>query len=223
VTPVGGAPAPAPAPSVPLLLRAIAAGGARFERIVLTRNRRVMASIAEGGRTLRLHEAFREAPPAVLRALGELFASRSASARARARGRVQAFLADRIPAHAPPRRRPHRPLPGDRPHLDRLLAEFRRVNSLHFGGELPEVPLRLSGRMSRRNGHFSADPLEIAISRRLCLAAADGETERTLRHEMIHLWQHQEGRKPGHGADFRRWARMLDIHPRATRSVCWVE
>src|SRR5690606_8265322 len=109
----------------------------------------------------------------------------------------------------------------DLPHLQRLQGEFDRVNREFFGGRLPRVPLRLSGRMRRRNGHFCSDPLEIAISRTLCHAGAEGEAERTLRHEMIHLWQWMEGKKPGHGADFRRWARRLDIHPRATRTVVW--
>jgi hypothetical protein len=76
--------------------------------------------------------------------------------------------------------------------------------------------------MRRRNGHFSSDPLEIAISRQLCLRAVDGEAMRTLRHEMIHLWQWAEKRPMGHGPEFRAWARLLDIHPRATRTVCWL-
>jgi predicted SprT family Zn-dependent metalloprotease len=77
--------------------------------------------------------------------------------------------------------------------------------------------------MRRRNGHFSIEPLEIVISRRLCDAAADGEAERTLRHEMIHLWQHVQGDRPDHGAEFRRWAVRLDVHPRATRDVEWLD
>jgi predicted SprT family Zn-dependent metalloprotease len=76
--------------------------------------------------------------------------------------------------------------------------------------------------MKRRNGHFSVHPLEIVISRRLLTHAADGEAERTLRHEMIHLWQHESGRRPGHGADFRRWAERLGVRPRATRTVEWL-
>jgi predicted SprT family Zn-dependent metalloprotease len=76
--------------------------------------------------------------------------------------------------------------------------------------------------MRRRNGHFSSDPLEIAIARSLCLEAMAGEAERTLRHEMIHLWQWKNGVKVGHGKEFRRWAERLEIHPRATRSVCWL-
>jgi predicted SprT family Zn-dependent metalloprotease len=116
----------------------------------------------------------------------------------------------------------HRRRPAaDRPHLARLQAEFDRVNAEHFDGALPRVHLALSGRMTRRNGHFSSTPVEIVISRALCRNALDGEAEKTLRHEMIHLWQFVEGRKPGHGRDFRRWAERLDVHPRATRQVTW--
>ena len=75
--------------------------------------------------------------------------------------------------------------------------------------------------MRRRNGHFCTHPLEIVISRRLCRKAEAGEAEKTLRHEMIHLWQHEQGHKPGHGRDFRRWAEKLGVHPRATRDVTW--
>jgi len=65
------------------------------------------------------------------------------------------------------------------------------------------------------------NPVEIVISRSLCRNATTGEAEKTLRHEMIHLWQHEQGRTPGHGRDFRRWAERLGIHPRATRAVSW--
>ena len=95
------------------------------------------------------------------------------------------------------------------------------MNEEHFDGALPRVPIYLSGRMRRRNGHFCADPLEIVIARRLCEHAEDGEAEATLRHEMIHLWQHVTGVRPGHGLDFRRWARRLAVHPRAIRQVVW--
>jgi len=75
--------------------------------------------------------------------------------------------------------------------------------------------------MRSRNGHFSRAPLEIVISRRLCEHAVPGEAEMTLRHEMIHLWQHVVGLKPDHGGTFRWWARRLDVHPRARRPVRW--
>jgi hypothetical protein len=208
------------------ILAEVATGGARFERLVLTRNRRVMASVGDGGATLRLHCDFRDAPPRVLRAVGLLFSSPPAAAGTRARAEIRAYLAAAGAHRPPPRPRPARPrppTPEETRHLERLRAEFRAVNASHFGGALPEIPLRLSARMRRRNGHFSSEPLEIAISRSLCLRGAGGEAERTLRHEMIHLWQWANSRRPGHGADFRRWARLLGIPPRATRSVCWME
>src|SRR5690606_5967159 len=191
----------------------VAAGGTRFETVAFTRNRRVMASVTGGGRTLRVHEAFTEAPPEVLRPLGVLFAEgRNGAARTRARRTIRGYLptAD-IPrrAAAPPRRTaPARPRPEDAAILTRLRTAFDAVNELHFGSELPVVPIRLSDRMRRRNGHFRANPPEIAISRALCTRAEDGEAEHTLRHEMIHLWQWSTGRRPDHGPEFRRWARL---------------
>jgi len=197
----------------------VARGGAPFEAVVLTRNRRVMVSVGSGGRVLRLHEAFAEAPPEVLRAVGGLLSPTGSGRRAAARRAIEEFLVGVVPVARD--RRPRRAPSTDQPHLQRLQEEFDRVNREHFGGALPRVPIFLSGRMRRRNGHFSVDPLEIVISRRLCAEASDGEAAATLRHEMIHLWQHMQGLRPGHGADFRRWAARLGVHPRAAREVAW--
>jgi len=198
-------------------------GGGKFVSVVFTRNRRVMASVAERGRTLRLHEDFATAPDRVLHALARLFSARQESARAAARTVVNGFLAERRQAggDAPTRPRTREVLPGDEPHLERLRTEFRRVNEERFGGLLPEVPLFLSGRMRTRNGHFSRTPLEIVVSRRLCVDASEGEAEHTLRHEMIHLWQHTVRQQPDHGPVFRWWARLLGVRPRARRPVRW--
>jgi hypothetical protein len=224
-------PARRPAPAAPAqrkdpeeaarVLAAVQAVAPHFRRVVFTRNRRVMASAAERGTALRLNAAFAAAPLDVLEAVARLFSTRDRRARRRAREVVLDFVRG-IPApHGRPRRRRRSPHPGDGPILARLRAEFDRVNAACFGGALPAVPLHLSGRMRRRNGHFATSPLEIVISRRLCTDAEDGEAERTLRHEMIHLWQHASGRKPDHGPEFRAWARRLDVHPRATRPVAW--
>lgn len=202
------------------ILEEVGRGGARLSGLVLTQNRRVLVSVGGRGTTLRLHRDFVGAPAEVLRAIGRLIGG-PPRARPAARALVQEYLALRPAEKIPRRRAPRRHRASDRPHLERLRQEFDRVNAQHFDGRLPAVPLYLSRRMSRRNGHFSRDPLEIVISHRLCAAAAPGEAEMTLRHEMIHLWQHVEGVKPGHGADFRRWARKLDVHPRATRPVVW--
>jgi hypothetical protein len=194
-----------------------------FERIVYTRNRRIMVSVSRSRRELRLHESFRDAPDEILRALGTLFSRRPKGSLERAKSEIRAFLEGRVipPAESRPPRKPRRPPVVDRPFIERLQAEFDEVNQFYFGGRLPRVSIRLSRRMRRRNGHFSSDPLEIAISSILCRKGGAGEAEQTLRHEMIHLWQWVEGGKPGHGGDFRRWARRLGITPRATRDVCW--
>lgn len=194
-----------------------------FRQVVFTRNRRIMASVGDRGRELRLNEAFATAPPQVLAAVGRLFSARDSRTRSRAKAAVREYIATIPLENAAVRRRPRirQVLPGDEPYLERLRDEFRRINASHFGGGLPEVPLYLSGKMRRRNGHFCSHPLEIVISRTLCTHAHHGEAEHTLRHEMIHLWQHVEGNKPDHGPEFRAWARRLDVHPRATRRVSW--
>lgn len=204
------------------VLEVVRRAGGSWERVVLTRNRRIMASVARGGRDLRLHESFATAPEAVLLAVNELFCSRSRRARSRARAAVHAFILALPPAEpARPRTRPGPRSPSDQRHLARLQAEFDRVNALHFQGTLPRVPIHLSRRMRSRNGHFSSRPVEIVINRRLCSHGAPGEAEHTVRHEMVHLWQHATGRTVDHGADFRAMARRLDVHPRATRNVRW--
>jgi hypothetical protein len=203
------------------LLHLIGEGGVSFTRLIWTRNRRVMVSVARDRSAIRLHERFREAPPEVLRAIGRLYSRGSAREREVARGLVRDFLGQSPPA--PTRPRPRRRIDGDCETIERLVREFDRVNREHFESRLPSVPIHLSGRMRRRNGHFSTDPLEIVISRRLCSDAVAGEAERTLRHEMIHLWQHACGNRPDHGAEFRRWAAILTVHPRATREVEWLD
>ena len=215
-------PAPAPPPaSTHALLAAVNAAGGRFERVVITRNRRVLVSLGDRGRTLRLDVSFRDAPAEVLQALARMYGRSGARERGRARSVVRAFLENRRAEIVRPAPR-RRVLSADRVHIDRLTAEFDRVNRDHFDGALPRIHIALSGRMRRRNGHFSADPLEIVVSRRLCSEAAPGEAEHTLRHEMIHLWQHLNGATVGHGSDFRRWAERLGVHPRAKRPVEFV-
>lgn len=206
------------------MLKEVIAGGARVQRLVFTRNRTVMASMANGGRTLRLHEAFAAAPPDVLRSLGCLLAPGTKGAeRTRLRKVVSHFLETAISRHPNRPGRRARPLsdPTDVPHLERLRREFDEVNARFFRSKLPVVPIRLSDRLRRRNGHFRTNPLEITIARKLCTDGVDGEAEHTLRHEMIHLWQWLTGAKLGHGGDFRRMARVVDVHPRASRPVRW--
>ncbi|HEX8210930.1 MAG TPA: SprT-like domain-containing protein [Longimicrobium sp.] len=209
--------------SGPEVLAIARRSGGAWERVVFTSNRRIMASVANRGRDLRLNEAFAAAPDSVLVAVGELFTARNARRRNAAKEAVRRFIAQIPPTpNSAPRPRTRRATAADRAQIARMQAEFDRVNAERFGGSLPRVPIHLSGRMKRRNGHFSATPLEIVMSRRLCLHGAAGEAEHTMRHEMIHLWQFVEGLPVDHGPAFRKMARRLDVHPRATRSVEWM-
>lgn len=218
------APAPPPAPGARTeaqALAVVARVAPHFRRVVFTRNRRIMASVAGQGSELRLNVAFACADEAVLVATARMFSARDRRTRLRHRAAVREFIAGIEAQPAPVRPRRREVDAADRFHLQRLQAEFDRANQAHFGGELPRIPLYLSGRMKRRNGHFSSHPLEIVISRKLCTRALPEESEETLRHEMIHLWQHHVGKRPDHGAEFRALARRLDVHPRATRPVRW--
>ena len=203
------------------ILQLVRQAGGRWERVVITRNARIMASVGREGRDLRLHESFLEAPDRVLLAIPDLFGGRRGARRSRARATVRDFIAGLPPSAPASRSRPRSSSESDARQLARLQAEFDRVNAEHFSGALPRVPIFLSDRMRSRNGHFSSAPLEIVISRRLCTHGVPGEAEHTVRHEMVHLWQFASGTAVDHGADFRRMARRLDVHPRATRQVRW--
>ena len=225
------APKPAPPPAPPRepgvrtadeVLAVLRRHGAPHRRVQLTDNRRTMISVGRDRSLIRMHHAFAAADEAVLAAVAALYtAGLRTRKRMEAKTAVHAFIKtlplDRSPVRTP-RRRAH---PLDRVHLERMQAVFDEVNRASFGGRLPRVPIHLSRKMKRRNGHFTSRPLEIVISWRLCAHGAPGEAEETMRHEMIHLWQYVEGLPVDHGPVFRRAARRLNVHPRATRPVKW--
>ena len=221
-------PAPSPAPRAPgarteaEVLAVLRRHGAPHRRVLLTDNRRTMISIGRDRSLIRMHHAFAAADEAVLAAVAAVYTpTATPRKRAAAKQAVRAFInaipLDRTVAR-PLRRRAH---PRDRVHLERMQAVFDEVNRASFAGKLPRVPIHLSRKMRRRNGHFSSRPLEIVISWRLCAHGAPGEAEETMRHEMIHLWQYVEGLPVDHGPVFRRAAHRLNVHPRATRPVRW--
>jgi hypothetical protein len=229
--PARPAPPPAPPAAAPRepgarseagVLAVLRRHGAPHQRVAFTHNRRTMISVGRDRSLIRMHLSFAGADEAVLAAVAVLYTpgapprKRNAAKQA-VRAFINAIPLDRTVAR-PLRRRPH---PRDRVHLERMQAVFDEVNRASFSGKLPRVPIHLSHKMRRRNGHFSSRPLEIVISWRLCAHGAPGEAEETMRHEMIHLWQYVEGLPVDHGPVFRRTARRLNVHPRATRPVRW--
>lgn len=191
------------------------------ETLVLMRTRTVMVSLS--GRTLRVNEGYTDAPEPVLRAIVTFATSRTKAARMAARDAILQFEIDRAPAP----RRIEPPRVGDLALLTQLTEAHRQLNAQHFGGTLTTLPIRLSGRMATRLGHF--DPgsrqvaSEIVLSRKHVVRDGWRETLHTLLHEMVHQWQHETGAPVDHLGGFRRKARDVGIAPSARRDVMPLE
>ncbi|MBU6367691.1 MAG: SprT-like domain-containing protein [Gemmatimonadetes bacterium] len=200
-----------------LFSRLQALGLRGIDRVVLMRTRTVMVSVI--GRTLRLHDDFADAPEPVLHAIVAFATARTKAARAAARDIILQHPVERPPAP----RRPDPPRPGDLGLLTRLAEAHRHLNVVHFDGRLTDIPLRLSGRMDTRLGHFdpgsAGAPPEIVLSRRHVQRHGWREALHTLLHEMVHQWQHETGVPIDHGPGFRRKAREVGITPAARREV----
>ena len=211
-------PSPDPESTLPLRLRRL---GLRDVAAVRThRNRVVLLSLRR--RVLRLHAGYAWAPDDVLAAIVRYLRPWSRRATRDAARRV--FLEFPVHLHAParPRRRAlHLVTPGDNALLSRLADAHRRLNREHFGGELREIPFRISRRMRRRLGDVTIDSetgdVEIGINQRHAHRDPWSEVEHTLLHEMVHQWQAENGLPLDHGASFRHKAREVGVLPRASR------
>jgi hypothetical protein len=191
------------------------------ESLVLMRTRTVMVSLI--GRTLRVNEGYADAPEPVLRAIVTFATARTKAARTAARDAILQFEIDRAPA--PRRAEPARP--GDLALIAQLSEAHRQLNAQHFGDALTAIPIRLSGRMATRLGHY--DPgskhvaSEIVMSRKHVVRHGWREAMHTLLHEMVHQWQHETGAPVDHGSGFRKKAREVGITPAARRDVVPLE
>jgi hypothetical protein len=172
------------------------------------------------GGELRIHEGYLSAPPDVLRAVVTFVNGRTRAERTRAR---EVILAHQIARTTVSRRRPTA-LPEDAPIVAELVRTHARLNARHFGGRLRTLPIRLSGRMRTRLGHYTAsspvgEPAEIVISRDHIRRHGWDEAVHTLLHEMVHQWQDETGRPIDHGATFRQKAREVGVTASARRTV----
>ena len=203
------------------LLAELQALGLRgIARVRLTRNRTVMVSFSDG--ELRVHEGYLDAPPPILRAIVGFVCGRTRADRARARAAILAHQIARAPGTA--LRRRERERPEDAPLVGQLRRFHAHYNRVYFGGRLRLVPIRLSGRMRTRLGHYTAatptgDPAEIVIGREHIRRHGWEEALHTLLHEMVHQWQDEAGHAIDHGASFRQKAREVGITPSARRHV----
>lgn len=209
-----------------LLRRRLEALGLRgVTGIRATDNRCVMVSLTRG-RALCIHRGYAMAPDRVLKAVVRFLAPRARRAlRKAAEHEILSFTPEAHVEGLPRRRRAaDRPQPGDLARIERLSRLFGELNARWFGGSLPELPIRVSGRMRTRLGQLclrlgTGEPFEITMSRRHIDRDGWDEAAHTLLHEMVHLWQHVTGRGVDHGPGFRRTAREVGVSASARRSV----
>jgi hypothetical protein len=188
-----------------------------IDSLVLMRTRTVMVSLI--GQTLRVHEGYADAPEPVLRAIVTFATARHRATRMAARDAILAHDVERAPAA----RRAEPARPGDIALIASLMQAHREYNDSKFGGTLSEIPIRLSGRMATRLGHYDPGskltPPEIVMSRKHVVRHGWKEAMHTLVHEMVHQWQHENGQPIDHLAGFRKKCREVGITPAARREV----
>lgn len=96
------------------------------------------------------------------------------------------------------------------PPVHLLEALFRDLNRRHFEGRLKPPRLELSRKLWTSAGLADYRRWAIRISMPYHERHGwDGELEATLLHEMLHLWLKQQGRPPGHTAEFKALAGRL--------------
>ena len=211
----------APPPAVTggeLLVRLRGLGLRGIASCTLTTNRATVVSFRAD--RLRVHRAFTEAPETVLTAI-VAFVNGRGLARRRARRTLVAYEIPHVGTPtARPRRRPATH-PDDQALAARLGAAHADINRARFGGTLGAVAIRVSRRLRRRLGHYSAGGRglapEIAIARRHVRRDGWASACETLAHEMVHQWQHETGRPLGHDRDFRAKCAAIGIPTGAVR------
>lgn len=213
-----------PVPATPadtLYARLTALGLPQVPRFEVHQNQQLMLSWLPG-RRLRIHEGYARAPDDVLLAIVKFLAPGVRRAARLAARRL--FLAFPVESHVPARpARPPRVRAADRPVLARITALVAELNTEHFEGALPPLPIRLSSRMRRRLGELRLErktgrAVHIGLNRRHVLHDPWPEVRDTVLHELVHQWQAETGRPVDHGAEFRRKAREVGIQPRAVRT-----
>jgi hypothetical protein len=212
------------------VLAALRARSSRIRQVRYRLNRTVLLSVSRDGRTLNTHECFRHAPPRVLDAIATFVTAPRRSTEFRtALDTIRGWDgAERgLEAAKRARRRRSRPAPGrDGEAVAPVRVLFDGFNRVRFGGQLPAIPLRISGRMRRALGTISYEEeegrrrvREIAISADLLLPANAAVLRDTLLHEMAHAEAWLRHGHQGHGPVWRRIAERVGCVPRALTRV----
>ena len=204
------------------VLRALHRAGSGIRAVRYRENRSVLLSVSRDGRVLNSHVCFRDAPPAIARAVATFVTSRrGARASAEALDTLREWEGTRAGLASARRRRRRRSRRVNGPETERLRRLFDRFNWLRFDGALPDIPLRVSRRMTRSLGtiaYAAGSPprvREIAISADLLQEENRAVLEDTLLHEMAHAEAWLQAGHRGHGAPWRRIAERVGCVPRA--------
>lgn len=208
------------------ILAALRDRGSAIRRIRYRENRSVLLSVGRDGTTLNSHACFRDAPPAIVDAIVTTVVAADTRARRAARRTLREWEGTRRGLERARRRKPERERATDGPETAPLRDLYRRFNARRFGGRLPEIPLRLSGRMTRSLGTIRygredgrRSVVEIAVAQKLLRPENRPALEDTLLHEMAHAEAWLRHGHRGHGRIWRAVARRVGCRPRAVNDV----
>lgn len=209
------------------LLTGLWARGSTVRRVRYRENRTVLLSVSDRGRTLNCHAAFRKAPAAIVDAIALFLRSRPGSEDyRRALERLRSWDGARKGLERARRRGARRSArllaAPPTPEAVAVARVYRAFNRTRFGGRLPEVPIRISRRMTRSLGTISYGGRgddrrvrEIAIAADLLAPSNRSVLEDTLLHEMAHAEAWLRHGHRGHGPVWRRIAERVGCTPRA--------
>ena len=97
-----------------------------------------------------------------------------------------------------------------------LYFAWNQLNTVCWQGALPPCALVMSNRMRRALGAATAgDPHVITLNVPVLAQGDDFLFLGVLAHEMVHTWQYAQGRRGGHGPDFRREMLRIGIDERS--------
>ena len=100
--------------------------------------------------------------------------------------------------------------------LEELYFAWNQLNAVCWQGALPPCALVMSNRMRRALGSAAAGSPPVITLNITALAQGDDFLFLgVLAHEMVHSWQYAQGRRGGHGPDFRREMFRIGIDERS--------
>ena len=199
-------------------------GVRKIQHVRFKPNRTRLITLSADLRTLHLHESFRGAPDDVLDAVaGFVLLPDGSGAQHRAVERMRDWCEAQVTCE--PESAGAAPQAGSRAQRAVIRQAYHRLNAERFGGRLPpDVPLRLSDRMSRRFGHVAygrdrnvAGAIEeIALNIDLLIGGNEKILLDTLVHEMAHVEAWLEHGHRGHGRAWQTIAQRVGCEINAT-------